>query len=153
MSPSPYPLPPGRRGFRLEAPGDLEPKALVDRLLARLVLAGAFQVQRQARGPATAHLQAPAHPVGAGRALREHRARIGGQESGAEGRGHAIADFRVQAARQRATSIRRQARVVCRDHRPFTPLDAAPHAGARVSAKPWPLAPGASRSDPLAPHS
>ena len=71
-----------------EAPAYLELEALVDRLVAGGFLALAFEVEGQARdgGPAGAEA------VGAGCAIREHRARIGGQETGAEGGDH----FRVQ---------------------------------------------------------
>ena len=60
---------------------------MVDRLVAGGVLAVAIEIEGQARdrGPAGAEA------VGTGRAIREHRARIGGQEAGAEGRGDAIA--------------------------------------------------------------
>ena len=74
-------------------------------------LPGAFQVQLQARGPAPGHAQAGAHPVGPGRAVRQDRPGIGGQEAGAEGRGHAIAEFRGQPAGRRwPGALRRQAR-------------------------------------------
>ena len=83
-----------RGGIHLEAPADLEVEALVDRLGGGKFLALGFYVQGQARHPGPAGAEA----VGAGRAIREHRAHIGGQEAGAEGRGDAIADFGVQAA-------------------------------------------------------
>ena len=56
----------------------------------------AFEVQRQPCAPAPVQVQAGAEAVGAVRAIREHRAGIGGQEAGAEGC-EAIADFRVEA--------------------------------------------------------
>ncbi len=73
-------------------------QALVDWLWADRLLPLPFQAQRHARGPAPGQFQPRAHPVGPGGAIREHRAHIGGQEAGAEGRGDTIADFGVQTA-------------------------------------------------------
>ena len=68
---------------------------MVDRLLAGRFLPEAFKGEGQARdgGPAGAEA------VGAGLAVGEDGAGVGGQEAGAEGRGDAIAHFRVQAGR------------------------------------------------------
>ena len=142
----------GEERIHLEAPADLELEALVDGLLAAAgFLALGFEVQRQARdgGPAGAEA------VGAGRAIREHRARIGGQKAGAEWPGYAIAYFGVQAAcwgRPGALGCQARRSSAATTGRPPR-SDAAPHVGASVRERPWPSGPGAIRTEPLAPHS
>ena len=135
--------PPWRGTFRSPRPG-------VGPAVGRRFLALAFQVQRQAGDAGPAGAQA----VGAGRAIREHRARIGGQEAGAEWRGDTIADFGVQTAGWGCpVALGARPAVVCRDQRPSIPLDAAPQVGESVRERPWPFIPGASRTFALAPHS
>ena len=138
-------------GRHLEAPAYLELEALVDRLSARRFLALAFQVQRQAGYAGPAGAQA----VGAGRAIREHRARIGGQEAGAEWRGDTIADFGVQTARWGCpVALGSQARGgLPGPEAVYAARRGAPGWGERQGEALAVRLPGARRREPLAPHS
>ena len=142
----------GRVRGCLEAPFDLELEALVCGLLPGRFLPLPFQADLQSRAlPIQA--QAGAHPVGPGRAVRQHGPGIGRQQPRVE-EGEAVAHLRGQPAR-RLPPWPGGARpaVVCRDHRPSTPLWAAPHVGDRVRDRPWPRGPGSTRTVPHAPHS
>ena len=125
---------------------------LVHGLLARRLLARAFEAQGQARGTLTRHLQARAHPVGPGRAVRQHRPRIRRQEPRVEG-SEAVADRCVQPTGRSAPIVLRQARGGLSGPQTVHPLDATPQVGESVSDRPRPEAPGSTRTVPEAPHS